>query len=878
MASEDSKDGYDYDEYEDVRMELRSLGSNLTSVNVNPRENLFDEIMEDFWEEMNFDFFGGDSAVSTSAASSVHGGSSHSVLDGTSSSYSNSSSRLENNGKEGIYSPFGVQRLRPEFDRYSGVQRSSSNQKKEKLERPNSGWIARNMVEVPELYFNPKFSLVTPSSFEQAINPKDRDSEAQLHRLNMYLDFVEHSLLNQIWIRSDAIFSALDDIKGQKFYVSQALMRLINLRTQLKVLDKRIAVSAIHIPQMQRRLGNESVLQTKMVNMQKVIQGLSSIRSLIEVGDFLGAFELIDESKRLHTTELQGMKAMTNTGKQLDVYDTLVSEVISNKFVSTAIQWEQNDDGNGAAAASEASEIVGNSAELRKLTHALLKMDRLAPAFGMYKSRLINSLRQIVRTCVTEYLVDFDPTRVEEAGRNPDSAQDGKFAEQIRGMPIDAFLSCILICFENLLRAVDRACKVNEYMTATLFTPSDSGAEGVELLSNMKTLSETCVMSSCDVAQRALGQLLTLKKDDMARINLEKMKLLWETAMNFVTEIERIAGSSAYIIRQALHAQTFTFLSNIHERNKIRVITTMDHEKWVHCDVPVEIQASFERLVEGRAMSDKAMRGASTSGDKDNQPTLVIDGVHYKVVWSALELCSTVVSYLDIAVTFSSVTGEIINMIKDLIQLFNKSARMLVLGSGAQKSLAQLRSISAKHLTATAQSLAVLLAVLPHVRAALLSQLPPNRNVHLLELDRVSQDIVEHHGDILSKFVTIVSDSMDSALPRLRTLDWDNETVDKCEYFELLAKNIEALHRVLITDSMLPLEQAQDIFSRVFASLQRKLPKHFETIQPSTRAGRQRILDEVGHLGNALALLRQLDSTALVRSLESQFNERFAIK
>ena len=33
---------------------------------------------------------------------------------------------------------------------------------------------------------------------------------------------------------------------------------------------------------------------------------------------------------------------------------------------------------------------------------------------------------------------------------------------------------------------------------------------------------------------------------------------------------------------------------------------------------------------------------------------------------------------------------------------------MLVLGSGAQKSLAQLRSISAKHLTATAQSLAVL--------------------------------------------------------------------------------------------------------------------------------------------------------------------------
>lgn len=865
------------DPYEDVRMELRSLGANLTSVNVNPRENMFDEIMEDFWEDVSFGFLGGDgTVVSTSAASSVHGSSSHSVPDGTTSSYSNSNSRLDNNnGKEGIYSPFGVQRLRPSFDRYAGVQRSSSamsNHKKERmLERPNSGWIAKNMVEVPDLYFNPKFTLVNPSSFEQAINPKDRDSEAQLHRLNMYLDFVEHSLLNQIWIRSDAIFSALDDIKGQKFYVSQALMRLINLRTQLKVLDKRIAVSAIHIPQMQRRLGNESVLHTKVVNMQKVIQGLSSIRSLIEVGDFLGAFELIDESKRLHAAELQDMKAMANTGKQLDVYDTLVCEVISNKFVSTAIQWEQSDDGSSG---TDSNEAVSNSAELRKLTNALLKMDRLSPAFGMYKSRLINSLRQIVRTCVTEYLVDFDPTRVEDSNKHPDSTQDGKFAEQIRSMPVDAFLSCLLMCFENLLRAVDRAYKVNKFMTASLFAASDPG-DGGEQLNNMKTLSQTCVMSSCDVAQRALAQLLSLKKDDMARINLEKMKLLWETAMNFVTEIERIAGSSAYIIRQALHAQTFTFLSNIHERNKIRVITTMDHEKWMHCDVPVEIQASFERLVEGRAMSDKTTRGASNGTEKDNQPTLLIDGVHFKVVWSALELCSTVVSYLDIAVSFSSVTGEIINMIKDLIQLFNKSAKMLVLGSGAQKSLAQLRSISAKHLTATAQSLAVLLAVLPHVRAALLSQLPPNRNVLLLELDRVSQDIVEHHGEILSKFVAIVSDSMDSALPRLRNLDWDNETVDKCEYFELLAKNIEALHRVLITDTMLPLEQAQDIFSRVFALLQRKLPKHFETIKPSTRAGRQRILDEVGHLGNALALLRQLDSSSLVRSLESNFTERY---
>jgi hypothetical protein len=262
------------DLFEDVRLELRSVATNLTSVNVNPRESVFDELMEDFWEDVSLGFFGDGPSAAVSAASSVHGGSSHSITDVTSSSYSGSSNAAaDNNNSAGIYSTFGVQKIRPSFQRYEDVQRTSSAISSNKKERTREGWMTdKNIVEVPELYFDSKFSLVTPSSFEQAINPKDRDSEAQLTRLNLYLDHVEHSLLNQIWIRSDAIFSALDDIKGQKFHVSQALMRLINLRTQLKVLDKRIAVSAIHIPQMQRRLGNESKLHAQVVSMQRVVR------------------------------------------------------------------------------------------------------------------------------------------------------------------------------------------------------------------------------------------------------------------------------------------------------------------------------------------------------------------------------------------------------------------------------------------------------------------------------------------------------------------------------------------------------------------------------------------------------------------------------
>ncbi len=879
--------------YEDVRMELQHISCNLTSVNVNPRESILDELLEDFWEDVGMQGFFGGSAQS-SAAPSSHGGSSHSVIEHSSVAGSATETSMP------IYSSSGVKNLRKHYARYETIQLQSSSarhqraldSKEQKTLRATTlasyGLTGTNgaVVDVPGVYFDSKFTLESPSSFEQTIHPKDRESEAQLSRLNMYLDFVEYSLLNQIWTRSDAIFSALDDIKGQKFHVSQALMKLINLRTQLKVLDKRLSVSAIHIPQMHRRMANQTTLCAKLTSMQQVIQGLSAIRSLIEVGDFLGAFEFVSESKELYTAELQEIKAMANAGKQLDVYDALVTEVISNKFVSLAIQWEESE----GASESGSDGVSGNSSgvnmgqsesvELRKLARALLRIDRLPPAFGMYKSRLINSLRQIVKTCVQEFLVDFDPTSSSVVSENKEEdVQEGRFSGQVHSMSAGQFLSCLLMCFDNLLSAITRAQKVHHFITLSL---SESGVEksateeiGASLLENTRTLSQTCLVSACDVAQRALAQLLSMKKSDLARITLEKMKELWETAMNFIVEVERVGDTSAYIIRQALHAQTSMFLQHIHERNKLRIISTMDHEKWVQCDVPVEIQRDFERLVAGRAMSDKTSVTSYATHSSESVKIVVIEGLQYKVVWSVLELCNTIMSYLDIAMCFSSVTGDVINMIKDLIQLFNKSANMLVLGSGAQKSLAQLRSISAKHLTATAQSLAVLLAILPHVRAALLTQLPSNRSMLLLELDRVSQDLHDHHSNILSKLVAIVSDSMDSAVPKLRSMDWDKTGGERCEYFELLSKNLEALHRVLITDATLPLEQAQDVFSRVFALLQRKLPKHFEGITPRTKAGRQRVLDEIGHLGNALALLRFLNSSELVKGLEAHFLTKF---
>ena len=124
---------------------------------------------------------------------------------------------------------------------------------------------------------------------------------------------------------------------------------------------------------------------------------------------------------------------------------------------------------------------------------------------------------------------------------------------------------------------------------------------------------------------------------------------------------------------------------------------------------------------------------------------------------------------------------------------------------------------------------------------------------------------------------------VDQSAIRLRTVDWDSykqgpqASSPSCEYFEEIQRTVTALHRVLL--ETLPPEQVQDVFSRIFALLNRRIPMHFEETMPSTAAGKQRILDEVAHLVIAFSRLKQIDQVALLATatLEESFRRRYGV-
>ena len=514
--------------------------------------------------------------------------------------------------------------------------------------------------------------------------------QPQQERLSRYLDLVEMALLKHIWSRSPAFFRALDDIKGLQGQVAQASACLTRLRSKVQALDNEVALGALCIPQMHCRQRNECALSDKIACIQRVVESRASIQYLLEVEDYLGALEVIHECRTLFVEEgLGGLSCVRATGRQLDEYYEFVCEILTNKFVSLAVQWDDDqdygnddeegdglgdDEDNGAAFASDANDddaLLPNSATmtartqqknatsssssgpvsassspsdasvaLEQLLLALLKCDRLPSALHMYKQRLSDAVKLVVRTCVQEYLggpggagdVDYlavasihpfdHPTGGDPSSSSTSDGQQGQaladgtlptppFAQRVKEMSHDSFLSCLSMSYEHLLLALQRVQRVERFIVVALqrtsnsnnstsndrggrerddavavsaasndenmagiaanaaadapldatttnssSTSSSSSSSSSTHLSSVVNLSKSCLLAACDLGQRSVAQLLGLRREANARMGLEKMKFLWETSLHFVLTLEGFSCSTAYVIRQVAWSPT----------------------------------------------------------------------------------------------------------------------------------------------------------------------------------------------------------------------------------------------------------------------------------------------------------------------------------
>jgi vacuolar protein sorting-associated protein 54 len=299
-----------------------------------------------------------------------------------------------------------------------------------------------------------------------------------------------------------------------------------------------------------------------------------------------------------------------------------------------------------------------------------------------------------------------------------------------------------------------------------------------------------------------------------------------------------------------------------------------------YTQVSAERQAALTRLCTGRAVASNKMLTKRVLSDdkldetlnnhKEKKPIAEVEGVKYKVVWSSLLLVEMIMTNLSSAAHFQSLAANAVAKVSELLRLFNTRSTQLVLGAGAIHSAARLKSINAKHLSMVTQCLGMMSALLPHIRAALMAQLPAKQHTLLSDLDKIKKEYVDHNEKVLNKFVTIIGGIVEHGLaPRIANTDFDararvlpiheneNDDVACCVFLDGILSTTRKMHQVL--NSLLPPDHLQDVFSRIFAYVDQKVPTLLIALAsatntpngspsfcfPSTDDGKRRLILEV---------------------------------
>merc|ERR1739847_10059 len=105
------------------------------------------------------------------------------------------------------------------------------------------------------------------------------------------------------------------------------------------------------------------------------------------------------------------------------------------------------------------------------------------------------------------------------------------------------------------------------------------------------------------------------------------------------------------------------------------------------------------------------------------------------------------------------------------------------------------------------------MSLLPHIRAALMAQLPPKQHTLLTDLDNIKNEYKDHNEKVLNKFVSTIGGIVEHGLaPRIASIDFDERA--KSDVPKDSQENLQCF--VFL-----------DVFSRIFAHLDEQIPTLF---------------------------------------------------
>jgi vacuolar protein sorting-associated protein 54 len=483
-----------------------------------------------------------------------------------------------------------------------------------------------------------------------------------------HLDAVELVLLDQVRSKSERFFRETNRFSELQQLVTSSVDEVRELRNELQSIRERCVTNVEIVPVMDDSRKDLRTISEVLEAVEDVANCKASIASLMGVGDHLGAVEAIrlarsllagshpegefeddddrsseeknnnqmgdgfettppssssfsrhHQSKRRHHFSLGKLKALSKVGEQLNEYEKLVVQSLTNKLVDTFLSWGSMDAANvDYRVTPRISLTLDERANIRGVVQSLRVCGQLSSAGAEYKRKLCELISVTVRAIVTECVADAAKNSgsrsVADGTGSSNSTPPAKGTMSgVAFMSMDQFFDCINMLFEQVLGLLWGAFAVNKFcidegfilddnvQNSSLATsdgnerralPADTVAASGERSSQQHTPSATAVAlaAAADLCEKSVSELLRLRREAHSLVSFDGMRQLWDTSLTFTHQLEKCSGKKAYGLRSTLLAQAKSFVERKHEANMSALVAALDSERWVQCNVRISFR------------------------------------------------------------------------------------------------------------------------------------------------------------------------------------------------------------------------------------------------------------------------------------------------
>ncbi|WFD23942.1 hypothetical protein MEQU1_002637 [Malassezia equina] len=627
---------------------------------------------------------------------------------------------------------------------------------------------------VPQVFFSSDFDLGNPYTFDLVTErykqttalgaEADPDTlqygvvlnQMLQEKLSYYLDVIEQHLVAEIGAKSASFFDALSTLQQLRTDAQDCLAHMDGVSTQLDAIESHVqdgldlaqvqaerrALEAQHdvLRKVQRLLDRRHLVtlsvqhgeyDNAMTTMEEIRQALRTDPEFQGVASLQALLPQLDEEQANMARELQSvltelMDTMVLPRKEIHAIDlsVCVPPFPLDQVLPSQVPWL-------AEPRAQAWEPVWD---------LLQRCDGLDAALDAYAERV----GPLVLNGVSERLAAYAPA---------EWAVPSATTEQLTAPAWEVYVPGLAALLHVLWRITQHIQRIQ-----AAWAERASQAQVQRLTQATRSLWAAVERHIVHVMTPRRAQLTTMAWDAFVVYH----SLVWR----FVHLAESSAGRPGVALRSCVLTQAKAYLGAQHRQRIERAVRAVEDEVWAPAPVSPDSQATVQRLQEAAQEDvalyrvERALGGTSpaipaTEGEATRQLTL--GDKPFFVVKAAGTVLGLLDDYVRLVINLPLFAAEVLGWIVELLKQFNSRTCQVVLGAGAMRS-AGLKNITARHLALAAQTLSLMMALLPSLRALMKRHLTASQAVLLGDFDKLQRDFREHQYEIHAKLVAIMGD------------------------------------------------------------------------------------------------------------------------